>query len=124
MSKYHNIKTRCLSRHLHDSKFEASYCNKLLAMKKRGEISDYDAQWRVDLGANITHILDFLVYRKDGLPEVHETKGVWTPVARLKKKLFEAKYPDTPYKVIYQEGREPKCQRKKMVLRKRIRIYR
>jgi len=113
MSKYNNRKTYCLMRHLHDSKFEAGYCNRLLAMKQSGEIQHYDVQVPFWLPGGIKHIVDFVVKPgPDFSREVHETKGFFTAVARLKKKLFEEKYPDIPYKVIYQNKRR-KVWRKK-----------
>lgn len=105
MSKYNNRKTRCLSKHLHDSKFEADYCNRLLAMKQKGEVAHYFIQQSFKIGAGIKHVVDFLVWRLEKgyiIQEVHETKGVWTAVARMKMKLFKEKYPYIPYIVIYQ----------------------
>ena len=121
MSKYHNIKKRCLSGHFHDSKFEAQYCNRLLAMKQKGEIQDYKVQVEFNVAEGIKHRVDFFVVKfEDGkvIQEVHEAKGMWTAVARLKKKLFEQKYPYIPYKVIFQNKRRPRCQRKRRFLLK------
>lgn len=42
----------------------------------------------------ITYIADFLVTYKDGRQAVIDVKGVKTEVYRIKKKLFEYKYPD------------------------------
>lgn len=127
MRKYNNKKTYCLSKHYHDSKFEASYCNRLLAMKQKGEIYHYVTQAVINLcgegRTRITHIVDFIVYpSKEGTPEVHETKGFFTQVARMKKKMFEQKYPHIPYKVIYQNERRTKCQRQKR--KNKLPVYR
>lgn len=116
MSKYHNIKKTCFSGHKHASKFEANYCNRLLAMKQKGEIWNYLTQVKFELAGGIKHIVDFTVTTKKDTPydvvafhtEVHECKGIWTAVARLKKKLFEEKYPNIPYKVIYKKQRRPR----------------
>lgn len=85
MNKYRNRKTRCLSGHLHDSKKEADYCNVLLAMKKNGEIEDYEIQPRYELLPGftnsegkrirpITYTPDFVVYR-NGQTEIIDVKG-------------------------------------------------
>ena len=47
-----------------------------------------------------THKVDFLVMTKKGKLEVNETKGFPTPEWNLKRKLFEALYPDIPYIVV------------------------
>ena len=60
---------------------------------------DYSRQERYPLVVNgflvATYIADFLV--ADGVVEV---KGYWTPVAKLKWKLFCALYPDLKKKVV------------------------
>lgn len=124
MSKYHNKKTRCLSKHVHDSKFEASYCNRLLAMKQAGEISDFSIQVPYPMDVNgkhiCTHVVDFVVhYYKPGqavvadypirhglfrTEEVHEVKGCETEVWKIKRKLFKALYPAAEYIVIKRGG--------------------
>ena len=103
MAKYHNCKTTCLSKHLHDSRLESDYCNRLLAMKQACEIQDYKIQQEFELPAGIKIIVDFLVWRwQDGklIQEAHETKGMWTSTSRLKARLFKEKYPYIPYIVI------------------------
>lgn len=104
MSKYGNIRKQCFSQHLHASKLEANYCNRLLAMRQKGEIGAFDIQVSFDLyGPNreliCTHVVDFVVWI-NGRREVHETKGHATDVWRIKKKLFEANYPDIKYLVV------------------------
>lgn len=94
----------CLQDHKHDSRAEASYCNKLAIMLKDGEIKSYKSQVTYDLKVNgkkiCGHRPDFEVEHLDGSLEIHEVKGFATAVWVLKHKLFEACYPDIPYKVI------------------------
>ena len=111
MNKYRNKNQKCFKGHIHDSKFEAEYCNRLLAMVQRGEIGYYEIQSSFDLFANgqliCRHIVDFLVFKKAYVEgsassdlEAHEVKGFKTEAWRLKRKLFMANYPNIPYKVI------------------------
>lgn len=119
-NKYGNHKVHCLSKHLHDSKLEANYCNRLLAMKQKKEIFDYRTQISFEMVVAeqhiCSHIVDFLIYLKPesmladiaqvifqcsaGLIEVHDTKGVKTDVFIIKHKLFKALYPHIEYKII------------------------
>ena len=104
-SKYGNHRVYCLSKHLHDSKLEANYCNRLLAMQQAREISHYETQVSFDLNVEgkliCKHIVDFCIWKNDPHPcEVHDTKGMKTDVWRLKHKLFEALYPYITYVVV------------------------
>lgn len=103
-NKYGNHKVCCLSKHTHDSKLEANYCNRLLAMLQAKEIKSYDVQFRIGFIVNgvpvCDHIVDFLVIGLDGKRECHDTKGMKTDVWRIKYKLFKALYPTVEYKVI------------------------
>ncbi len=108
-NKYGNHKVQCLSKHNHDSKLEANWCNRLLAQKQNGEIQTYEIQRSFDLIVNdklvCKHIVDFLVVKFSIPPyemEVHDTKGFQTPDWKIKKKLFEALYPSIKYEVITQ----------------------
>lgn len=106
MNKYGNKKSRCLSQHVHDSKGEAGYCNRLLAMRHSGEIHDYFIQQPFILAPGIKHVVDFVVVGKQPLGveiSVHEFKGVETQVWRIKRKLFKEKYPHWKYIVIKKE---------------------
>jgi hypothetical protein len=108
-SKFKNKRCLCLSKHSHASKFEASYCNLLLARKHRGEILSYTVQESFNLNVNnlfiCAHIVDFIVMNKDNMAEVHETKGVETDVWKLKYKLFRALYPSITYLVVTKKNR-------------------
>lgn len=112
-SKYRNQKTVCLSKHNHDSKLEANYCNRLLAMKQAGEIYDFMEQENYPLCVNgikiCNHIVDFVVFIQPNknnktkiISEVHEIKSKITKTASwsIKHKLFKALYPYIKYEVI------------------------
>jgi hypothetical protein len=76
------------------SKREAAYAQELDIQK-----IPYVIQPRYPLTVNgvqvATYVSDFLV---DG--EVVEVKGYWTPVAKLKWKLFCALYPDLKKRIV------------------------
>lgn len=103
-TKFGNKHTACLAKHVHDSRVEAEYCNRLLAMKKAGEIKNFFTQvtYRITLNDILIckHIVDFDVYTLDGRNEVHEVKGMKTAAWTIKHKLFMACYPDVKYVVI------------------------
>ena len=104
-NKYRNKSCTCLSNHLHDSRGEGAYCDRLRYEKLGGEIKDYEIQKKFNLtveGEHLcNHIVDFLVTKNDGTVEVHEYKGgILTREWRLKHKLFLKCYPNMPYKVV------------------------
>lgn len=108
MNKFRNRKTQCLSKHMHDSAFEASYCDRLLSMKMSKEIIDYEVQKAFDLKINniivCRHIVDFVVITKEGHGECHEVKGFQTDVWKLKHRMFNAMYPSINYIIISRKG--------------------
>jgi len=77
-----------------DSKWERDYYNILKLRKRDGEIADFRMQERVDLIVNGKLIawvkVDFVVIYNNGLISYEDTKGVVTPIFRLKAKLFKA----------------------------------
>lgn len=103
--KYNNSSCSCLQGHLHDSRGEAGYCNDLEILRKTKNIKSYEIQRSYDLTVNgktiCKHIVDFVITNNEGREEVHEFKGFATAVWNLKRKLFEAVYPDIKYIVIY-----------------------
>lgn len=103
-NKYGAKKSKCRLGHSHASKLEAGYCNQLQMLKKAGEIQGFEVQKRFELRLDdvliCCHYPDFLVTRKSGEQEIHETKGAETDIWRLKHKLFKFCYPDIPYFVI------------------------
>lgn len=102
--KYHAKSSKCLQGHYHPSKIEAGYCDLLAANKRGGTIKDYESQVRFDFVVNgqkiCSHIVDFVVEMPDGEKQVHECKGYEHPLWNIKRKLFEALYPDIEYIVI------------------------
>lgn len=103
-NKYKNVKCVCTSGHTHASKGEAGYCNMLSIIKKAGKIIDYDVQETFRLYALdkyiCSHRVDFLIYENDGSVSVNEFKGTATRDWIIKKKLFEANYPNIKYEVV------------------------
>jgi len=108
--KYNNNSCACRRKHIHQSRFEARYCDDLDALERAGEIQGYETQVSYDLkcnGKHITrHIVDFLVTTINGKREVHEVKGFATAVWPIKRKLFEANFTDIPYIVIKKRKNE------------------
>ena len=111
-NKMGNVKVKCLSGHIHDSKKEADRCHYWLAMKREKKIRDFTAHYRFDLYVNSKlicyHEVDFFVH--PCLPYdsfVEDVKGKdrktgWsskTSTWALKKKIFEALYPNIEYRI-------------------------
>ena len=101
--KYRNKKSKCLLNHWHDSILEANVCNRLYSMCKK-EIKGYKIQQNFPLFVKnkliCKHIVDFWILNHNGTIEVWEAKGKRLPAWSIKKKLFEALYPEIPYKVV------------------------
>lgn len=109
MSKYHSLQTVSFGRRF-DSKKEANRYRELTFLLQAGEITNIECQvpyllqekFRKNGKAirEINYIADFVVTYKDGHIEVEDVKGVKTEVYRLKKKLFEKRYPELTIKEI------------------------
>lgn len=103
-NKYSNDSSRCNQEHSHDSIGEACYCDSLALLEKAGEIRSYKIQQTFTLMVEgkiiCKHRVDFLVMTKKGDLEVNEVKGFATKDWNLKRKLFEALYPDIKYIVV------------------------
>lgn len=112
-SKYSNIKT-VVDGIKFDSKKEADYYCQLKLLKRAGEIKDFGLQQRYELQPtfkkngtthkSITYVADFVVVKNDGTTDVIDVKAAKnfkTDVYKIKKKLFEYKYPDKTIKEIY-----------------------
>jgi hypothetical protein len=90
------------------SKKEAGYYQQLKIERRAGLIKSFERQVAFNCNAYsdtgpvkvCTHIVDFLITRIDGTYEVREVKGFATDIWDLKRKIFEANYPNIPYKVI------------------------
>jgi hypothetical protein len=111
INKLKNIRHTCHQGHIHQSKLESGHCDKINLLLKAGEYSKVETQVSFPLYAWFgmaiggdkvkicTHIVDKLVTLKDGSKQVIETKGFGTDIWALKKKLFEANYPEIKYLV-------------------------
>lgn len=88
-----------------DSKAEMEYYREVvLPLAAAGEIVQYELQksfvlqpgFRHDGKAvrAITYVRDFYLIYKDGRSEVIDVKGMATPEAKLKRKMFLYKYPE------------------------------
>ena len=94
--KYHAIKTNC-GVHDHPSKKEANRCQELRLLERGGEIQELEFQPRFGLRVHgnliCTYVADFRYFdARTGQIVIEDTKGVKTPVYRIKKKLMEALY--------------------------------
>lgn len=87
-----------------DSQKEADYYCQLKLLKKSGKIKDFALQPKYELQPAfekdgkkfrpITYIADFLITYNDGSTEIVDIKGIETKDFRLKKKMFEYRFPD------------------------------
>lgn len=108
-SKYGNKKT-VVDGIEFDSQKEAEYYCQLKLLKRAGEIKGFGLQPRYELQPKfrkngkkyrpITYIADFVISNNDGTTEIVDVKGVETQVFKIKKKMFEYKYPDLTLKVV------------------------
>ena len=87
-----------------DSRREADYYGQLKIEKRGGLILEFERQVQIDLVVNgkkiCAHRVDFYVTLPGGIKEVREVKGFATDVWEIKRKLFEALFPEINYKVI------------------------
>ena len=103
MNKYHARKTT-FDGITFDSAAEANRYAELKLLEKHGEITDLRRQVPFVLlddyfisgkkKRGIKYIADF-VYFEDGIEHIEDVKGILTPVYKLKKKMFEARYGKT-----------------------------
>lgn len=108
-NKYHNKKTT-VDDIVFDSKREADYYCKLKLLKKSGEIKEFGLQPKYELQPKfskagktyraISYIADFIIVNNDGTTEIVDIKGLETQVFKIKKKMFEYKYPDLNLKIV------------------------
>lgn len=93
---------------IYHSRMEARYAQQLDTLKTardpREQVASWARQIKVSLDVNGQHIcnwfVDFEVTYADGRVELHEVKGFATETYRLKRKLFEALYPERVLRVI------------------------
>ena len=101
-TKYKSKKVE-IDGHIFDSKIEARYYKQLKWLQDNDQILFFRLQPRYLLQEafrkngktfrKIEYIADFEVHHKDGSIEVIDVKGYQTPVFKIKRKLFEYKYP-------------------------------
>lgn len=102
-NKYHAKKTE-IDGICYDSKHEAKDGQHLQKLESMGIISNLQRQVRFPLQKSfknnqgktvrsISYVADF-VYERDGKKYVQDSKGVRTEVYKIKRKLFEYKYPE------------------------------
>jgi len=112
-NKYSNKKTT-IDGITFDSKKEAHYYLDLKRLKAAGEIKDFGLQPKYELQPKFTkngktykpinYYADFIVDHNDGTTEIIDIKSAKsfkTEVYRIKKKLFEYRYPDKTIREIY-----------------------
>lgn len=108
-NKYNNKKT-IVDGIAFDSKMEARYYQNLKLLQEAGEITAIELQPKFELlptftknGVThraITYTADFKVMHNDGRVEIVDVKGHETQVFRIKRKLFEKKYPELELKIV------------------------
>ena len=90
-SKYGNKVCECDGFKFH-SKLERDFYLYLKGLKEAKKIHDFSMQITFRLHAGIKYKLDFQIETIAFKYRNIECKGVWTAVAKLKRKLFEADY--------------------------------
>ena len=75
------------------SKHEMMDWAELRLLEKAGVITDLKLQPRFKLPADLVYVADFQ-YHREGKTIVQDSKGVRTPVYKMKLKLFKATYPE------------------------------
>lgn len=120
-NKYNAQRTQALGRSF-DSKFESTVAVDLEEQKQRGEILDYDCQFKVEMWAynkdgiaalKKSHKIDFRVHHKDGSFELLEAKGLETADYQDRRRwLFAFWLPEhlDHYYTVVKMARTPKKQ--------------
>ncbi len=89
---------------VYDSKRECTHARSLDALMKLGRITKIERQVPFDLKVNEIKIcrivIDFRVTWHTGQVVLQEVKGYATKDWKIKRKLFQALYPDLEYEVI------------------------
>jgi hypothetical protein len=101
--KFGSIKTE-VDGIIFDSKMESQYYTYLKGLKANGEIKDFRLQPEYVLLESykkggrtiraIKYVGDFLIEYNDGSEVVIDVKGKETEAFKIKRKLFDARYPD------------------------------
>ena len=97
-----------------DSKVEGKYYEYLKGLKAKGEILNFELQPRFTLqpkyknnGVNvraIEYVADFQIYYNDLYSEIIDVKGLATPEAKMKRKMYNYQYPMPLKWVIWSKG--------------------
>ena len=108
MSKYRNKKTQ-IGMYVFDSIAESKRYKELALLEKAGQIKGLELQPQFLLQEGfkkngktyrkIEYIADFM-YIENGKVIIEDVKGMETDVFKLKRKLFEYKYPDFELKIV------------------------
>ena len=97
--KYRNVKTE-VDGITFDSRAEADRYRDLRVLLNVGEIRGFDLQPSFLLPGGVRYRPDFIVCGKDGVVWVEDVKGVETQAFKLKRKLWEQRYPWMELRVI------------------------
>jgi len=87
--KYHNIPSQYNGRIYHSHR-EAEYAILLDDMKKHKEIKSWTPQYTLRLDINGHHICNYIADFLVNNNEIHECKGFFTPIGKIKWKLAQA----------------------------------
>lgn len=108
MRKYRNKKTQ-IGMYVFDSIAESKRYKELALLEKAGQIKGLELQPKFLLQEGfkkngktyrkIEYIADFM-YIENGKVIIEDVKGMETDVFKLKRKLFEYKYPDFELKIV------------------------
>jgi hypothetical protein len=97
LSKYRAVRTE-VEGHVFASKREAFRYQELRILERSGYITELTLQQKFPLVVNgvkvCTYIADFCYLDMQGRAIVEDSKGMKTPVYRLKNKLFHVLYPN------------------------------
>ena len=91
-SKY-NAEKRTVDGIRFASKKEAAYYQKLMMLKKNGDLRFFLRQVPFHLPGNIRYVIDFVEFWKDGRVRFVDVKGLKTKEFIRNKKMVEALYP-------------------------------
>ena len=97
--KYRNVKTE-VDGITFDSRAEANRYRDLRVLLNVGEIRGFDLQPSFLLPGDVRYRPDFIVCGKDGVVWVEDVKGVETQAFKLKRRLWEERYPWMELRVI------------------------
>ena len=97
--KYRNIKTE-VDGITFDSRAEANRYCELKMLQAAGKISGFDIQPSFALDGGVRYRADFIVCGNDGVVWVEDVKGVETQAFKLKRRLWEQRYPWMELRVI------------------------